>query len=335
MLSRYAAPIALFLVCSILGCAGVKDTMRLSEKDSLWNPVEKLKTKKLAKSMSSEEEPNPPVTMTILWKESVFQKPGKPAVRGFGGRVFFYDEFNNTVPAKGKLVIYGFDESNEAEKSQAADKKFEFTSEDLESLFGDTGLGPSYSIWCPWDQVGGFRKTIALIPMFKTEDKKVIRSGQSINVLQGKVDEHAESSDDRPYKVLGSSPAVVRRASYQSNRGRSRSSVSQVAYTEPTAEKEPAKKPGIKTSTIRMAPSLSNHLGRLNNTQPSKPRLPGAASYETGVSTKSKPAERKKSRAKAWIDGLRAQTEISDDSEKSAESSGSDARVFGSPGSLN
>ena len=125
--------------------------------------------------------------MAAIWKDSVFEKPGSASVRGFGARIFFYDVDNQAVKADGELLVYGFDDSNELKADNSkADRKYVFQADKFQSHFSETDLGPSYSVWIPWEKVGGFRKTITLIPVFKTADGRVLKSGQSMNVLPGR-----------------------------------------------------------------------------------------------------------------------------------------------------
>ena len=332
----------LMLAFSISGCAGVRDTMRISEKNSQWNPVSKLKEDKI-----EESEPTPAQAMTVLWKESVYQVPGKKPIRGFGGRVFFYDQANNAVEANGELTIYGFDESKKDGNDTKADKKFVFEKHELDSLFSDSGLGPSYSIWLPWDEVGGMRKTIALIPMFKTEDKRILKSGQSINVLPGRVDEEAEVSENQPYRVLGSSSAVVGQESKRSST--SKSGIAQVAYESDADQDSDKNGRRMKTSTIRMTPGMSERIAmqrqRSSSDQDKYKAMPLSSSESSETledGKQSEPITKKKRegrRAAAWVDGLRANSGSadSDDSQPAEESTSDNARrkVFGSPGSFN
>ena len=177
--------------------------MRLSEKNSIWNPVEVLADKKLGHS----KEALPPVTMAAIWNFGVYEKPGSPSIRGLGGRIYFYDANNNAVAAEGELTVYGFDEDNGNQSKP--DKKFIFRESEMQSHYSESSLGGSYSVWIPWDKVGGHRKSVTLLPMFKTTDGKLIKSEQSINLLAGKVKKETSPDSKHPYRVLGSSSAVL------------------------------------------------------------------------------------------------------------------------------
>ena len=97
--------IAMLACLGFSGCA-IKNSLRPSGKNSQWNLLSKLNDKK-----DKSEEPEPPQTMAAIWKDSVFEKPGSVSVRGFGARIFFYDEDNQAVKADGELLVYGFDDS--------------------------------------------------------------------------------------------------------------------------------------------------------------------------------------------------------------------------------
>ena len=208
--------LSLCLVVGLTGCAGVKNSMRLSEKDSAWNPIHKLSQER----KKDKKEESVPVTMAAIWKDSVMENPTSASMKGFGGRLYFYDQDNNAVKADGELIVYGFDDSvkGKDDSKRKADVKFVFKQDEFQSHFSESGLGASYSVWLPFEAVGGFRKSVTLIPMFKTADGRLLKSGQSINVLPGKTPDQLQvsQSKDLPYTVLGSSPAVIRQANYQS-----------------------------------------------------------------------------------------------------------------------
>ena len=185
------------------GCTSVTNSMRGSEKNSIWNPVESLAGKK----QKPGDEMSPPETMAVIWNFGVYEKPGSPSVRGLGGRIYFYDADNNPVIAEGELTVYGYDEDNGTQAKP--DKKFVFRESEFQTHFSESALGGSYSVWVPWDKVGGYRKTVTLLPIFKTKDGRLIQSEQSINLLAGKVKKEESVDSKHPYRVLGSSSAVL------------------------------------------------------------------------------------------------------------------------------
>ena len=228
----------------------VTDSMRVSEKNSIWNPIESLTEKR----QNFDDKMLPPEKMAAIWNFGVYEKPGSPNIRGLGGRIYFYDANNNVVTAEGELTVYGFDD--ESGSRTKPDKKFIFRESEFQTHFSESALGGSYSIWIPWDKVGGYRKSVTLLPVFKTTDGKIIESEQSINLLAGKV-KKAESLDStHPYRVLGSSAAVLGDPSDKRSFSRN---VAQASYDDSEGQggsDSGAFKQRIRTTEISLTPNL-------------------------------------------------------------------------------
>jgi len=250
---------------ALTGCAGVKNSMRLSSKDSVWNPVAKLKAEK-----EKEAEPAEPMTMVATWKGSVLETAGVNS-RGFGGRIFFYDAANNAVEAEGELTVYGFDDTKKKAGDSGADKKFVFRASEFQTHKSDNGLGASYSIWIPWEKVGGYRKTISLIPIFKTKDGKILKGGQAVNVLHGKTPQQQLSSNG-PFKVLGSSPAVLGQGSYGAGSENDAGSENGSGVVSASFEAAAQLNNKIKTSTIKLTPNMARRVEAGRDSTPEKPK---------------------------------------------------------------
>ena len=63
-------------------------------------------------------EPYPnPVKLAATWTPDTLIQAGRTPTRGFGGRVFFYNEKSQAVPVNGTLTIHGFDENSEDPES--------------------------------------------------------------------------------------------------------------------------------------------------------------------------------------------------------------------------
>ncbi len=125
-----------------------------------------------------------PERMVVIWKDAVYEHPAMEATRGIGGRVYFYDGEDNPIKVDGEIVVYGFDDTSGGGKAEA-DKKFVFKQESLAGHYNATALGPSYSIWLPWDKKGSKELSVSLIPVFRDASGKVVRSGQTVCVLPG------------------------------------------------------------------------------------------------------------------------------------------------------
>ena len=303
--TRLSLLCGMVVAISFSGCAtGIKNSMRLSSKDSMWNPVEELRAEK-----EKESPPAAPATMVLTWKEDVYND----MYQGFGGRVFFYDKDNNAVEAEGELVIYGFDETNKSREGDKADKAFVFRAEEFQNHKSDSAFGVSYSVWCPWKKLGGFRKSITLVPMFVTSDQKLIKGGQTINILSGREPTPEQLSANKPYKVLGSSPAVSN-ADFEGAEGES-SNISQVGFDETSPDVESK----IKSSTINLSPNLAE---RVRNAAPKQKQSSAERQLKKNTAINEFRANlQAKKQAKAPI------------SEKSGTAT-EQRKVYGSPGSF-
>ena len=135
---------------------------------------------------ASPADPSRPARLVAIWADAIYSEVGKPPVRGFGGRFYFYDQSNQAVPVEGQLVVYAYDDSLEGVPANAASMKYVFTADQFAQHHSPTELGDSYSIWLPWDPVGGERKAISLVPVFTTTSGQVLPGQPSLTVLPGK-----------------------------------------------------------------------------------------------------------------------------------------------------
>lgn len=176
----------LALTVCFVGCAGLSDS--------------KLRGPNAFKKMLSEEEPEfkTPQSMVAIWKPSTFEKPGSTSIRGFGGRFYFHDAKMEPVKVDGLLTIYGYDDAN-GDTSGKADRKFVFDSSTLQQHYSDSGIGDSYSFWIPWDTVGGYEKTITLIPVFKSANGEVPESKPATLRLPGRKAKSVANAQDSLY----------------------------------------------------------------------------------------------------------------------------------------
>jgi hypothetical protein len=127
-----------------------------------------------------------PTKVVVMWSDAVMNQPDQKGIRGFGGRLYFYGKDpKDTIKVKGTLVIYAFDEASREANNVVPDKKFVFTADQLPKHCSVNAVGPSYSIWVPWDEVGGMRKEISLIARFATEKGAMVVSEQSKVTLPG------------------------------------------------------------------------------------------------------------------------------------------------------
>lgn len=161
-----------------------------------------------------------PKSLVAIWTEDKLAMPGKPITRGFGGRIYFYNDRSQAVPVDGELVVYGFDDSGRMSGSlvkQEADRKFRFTPEQFTTHFSQNDLGASYSIWLPWDADGGPNSEVTLFPTFITKSGKLIR-GESAKVMLSGPTHHTNTPPEplqvglpqqqRAPSILGNNPPV-------------------------------------------------------------------------------------------------------------------------------
>ncbi len=241
---KRAMALQLFCLCVAAFCSGCQLTGGIPETQFAkgeWNSSFKKKS-------DAKVEYGQPERMAVIWTDTTASANGVADVRGFGGRIYFYDKAGNPTRVDGELSIYAFDDTTDEQK-MSADRVYKFRQEEWQGHFSETQLGPSYSIWLPWDKVGGDRKTIALMPIFKSADKSIVKSGQSINVLNGKTPPLLAETPAVPFRVLGSSPSVAQSArAAMGGRTNANYGVQLVSNTESAAtEEQPIKD---RTTTI-------------------------------------------------------------------------------------
>lgn len=205
MKSRCWLPV--FAVTLLAGCQAMDfgGASTISDKLSWTRSDEKLK--------ASEFET--PVRLISIWSDAMYNQPGQVPTRGFGGRLYFYNAKDKAVPVEGQLIVYAYDESPDGTPAKAPSRRFGFTPEQFTSHYSETELGASYSVWIPWDQVGGIRKAITLLPVFTSTGGHVVMGEQSINVLPGKAPENPQPARKGYFTPLSShEPQTVRPVAY-------------------------------------------------------------------------------------------------------------------------
>lgn len=153
----------------------------------LANVFQKPQWLKAPWSKSADEHPEPypnPVKVASTWAPDVLVQTGKTPTRGFGGRLFFFDEKTKAVPVEGTLTVHGFEVDSQGQDKQI--KPFKFTPEQFTKHFSQSDFGASYSIWIPWDAAGGEEKRISLVPTFQTTEGKLVQGSPTTVVLPGR-----------------------------------------------------------------------------------------------------------------------------------------------------
>jgi hypothetical protein len=167
-----------------------------------------------------EDGPGKPDKVIALWTDTVLTRSDTPPVRGFGGRLMFYEgKQDKPVKVEGVLVVYAFDENGRDSGNARPDRKYVITPQQLPAHYSKSKLGHSYSVWIPWDEVGGGQKEISLIVRFEPKTGTPIVGDQHRLLLPGR----ARSRDGAALPSAGSIrlPAMdaaaggVQRTSYE------------------------------------------------------------------------------------------------------------------------
>lgn len=133
---------------------------------------------------TTSHEPKIPGRITALWTHTILEQPGKRGIRGFGGRLMFHDrEGEAPVIVEGDLVVYAFDDTDGP--TSHPEKKFVFTPADLPSHHSESRLGHSYSLWLPWDEIGGPPRKISLVVRFTPQGAGTVMSESAHVLLPG------------------------------------------------------------------------------------------------------------------------------------------------------
>jgi hypothetical protein len=129
-----------------------------------------------------------PVRLVGTWADTVLHQTGKKPQRGFGGRLIFYGEgSNDPILVDGELVVYAFDESNREPTDNKPTRRYVFPADQIARRLSETELGPSYSFWLPWDEVGGPQTQVSLIARFQPKDGAVVVGEQTKHLLPGEL----------------------------------------------------------------------------------------------------------------------------------------------------
>jgi hypothetical protein len=135
-----------------------------------------------------DEKPGKPDKIITLWSDTVLTQAGRPPTRGFGGRLMFYEgKKEDPIKVEGTLVVYAFDETNRDANNARPDRKYVFTPEQLPHHYSKSKVGHSYSVWLPWDEVGGEQKEITLIVRFEPKEAPVAISDPCRQLLPGRI----------------------------------------------------------------------------------------------------------------------------------------------------
>ena len=157
-----------------------------------------------------EAKPQPPSRMTDLWSYVVLRQPGETSVRGFGGRIMFYGrQSHRPVRVEGTLTVFAFDADENDPDTVVPEKKYIFTPEQFARHYSRSELGHSYSVWLPWDEVGGAPRNLSLIARFESSTGEVVFGQPSNQKLPGFGSRSTRSSDPKADGDQGQAPSTA------------------------------------------------------------------------------------------------------------------------------
>ena len=85
-----------------------------------------------------------PDRMLPVWTDTVLHQPNQPGVRGFGGRIYFYEkDKTDPIEIDGSLAVYVFDADDIDVNTQKPLRKFVFTADQFNEHMSKTSIGPS------------------------------------------------------------------------------------------------------------------------------------------------------------------------------------------------
>ncbi len=201
-----------------------------------------------------------PAAVVALWTEAALQQPGGKPLRGLGGRIYFYDQRNRPIVVDGKLVVYAYDDSRTDPSDQEADRRYVFTSDELQRCFSTTRLGPSYSVFVPWDEAGQTQRSITLLPAFKTAEGRVVVGQPSVSVLDGEKQPETQSPSVADGAQAGSSGGLLAGDTDLGANDRSQGATELSIHAGGLSALAQSREGGMRATTIPLPPSTQRRL---------------------------------------------------------------------------
>ncbi|NOZ39371.1 MAG: hypothetical protein GXP24_03995 [Planctomycetes bacterium] len=176
--------LCLLFLCAVTGCS--------MGKGDGWHFTQLRGTKALdirrAIGLKKDElaPPQVPTRIVSTWTDTVLHRQGEEAQRGFGGRLlFFNEEDEDSIRVEGQLVVYAYDDSGRAAHETHPSRRYIFPAEQFVRHESDATAGASYSVWLPWDAIGGEQKNISLIARFEPKAGRLVVGEQTKHLLPG------------------------------------------------------------------------------------------------------------------------------------------------------
>ena len=156
---------------------------------------------------TAEDVPQIPDRILPIWTDTIMHQQGKPGVRGFGGRIYFYaSDETDAVEIDGGLVVYVFDTDKMDPHSPLPEKKYVFPPEHMKKHMSEAPLGKSYSVWLPWDEVGGESRSLTIVTRFEGTNGGVVLSQPAVKFLPGLAKAESKPNDSITATATGPGP---------------------------------------------------------------------------------------------------------------------------------
>jgi hypothetical protein len=177
--AAWATPLlGLIALATATGCAGKASKSKWSYAN--WD------VKKAVGMKPEKPEPELPERMVATWTDTTLSTAGQSAKRGFGGKLMFFKrDSEDPVRVEGNLVVYAFDETDRPDHETHPTRRYIFPMDEFIRHESESTLGPTYSFWLPWDEVGGQQRHISLIAKFEPKDGAVVIGEQTRHLLPG------------------------------------------------------------------------------------------------------------------------------------------------------
>lgn len=279
------------LLCAILGAIVVIGCTPLA------STTFSLKPDKLPELLPPK--PRTPLHMVDIWTDTVLSQPGANAIRGFGGRIMFFEHpQEKPVLVDGTLTVYLFEDTGDEDSPTAPLCKYVFLPEHLRQHYSRSKLGPSYSVWLPVDELGGPRRRLMIISRFEdAQTGKVIVSRPVRKTLPGPPPPDQEQTD-LSRKDRGSVPPESHRDASRSARRRGPSPDDNQLGASKSSPPPVESKRQIVTSTIDIPPDVAAKIFGLQTQQEGwirsplpEPNLEGNAGAEEANPWSKAPSE--------------------------------------------
>lgn len=162
----------LALACVSLYCVGCSTTGGLKTPD-----------------LSALKPAGPPTSAVAAWSYCVEHRDDGDPRRGFGGRVYFYDQdARRPVKIDGNVVVYAYDESVCSPDDPEPTRRHLFEKDEVKGAYVKSKLGHSYNFFVPWDSdtVNGESKKVSLIVRYVPKKGSSVMTQQTAVYMPGK-----------------------------------------------------------------------------------------------------------------------------------------------------